>query len=397
MRHKNQTSERYLHTTLLSLASIILILTLIATLAHSAEVELQWKSVAEADGYNVYFGTASRTYQAPDEILGQSQTTHSFTLDPGTYYFAVTAFNNYGESLPSTEVSATIEAPGINTYSVTASAGANGRISPSGVVSVSEGADQVFTISPNGGYKVHDVLVDGNSVGAVSSCSFPNVDADHTIEAIFSWVNIAYDVTASAGANGRISPSGVVSVSEGANQVFSISPNGSYEVHDVRVDGNSVGAVSSYSFPSVDADHIIEATFALAENEQTSPPVPDIKANGQDGPIYISSGEILKITVSLDPGIDYARKIVDWWIACLSSDDVWSSFMLAKKRKRRGWRSGIYSSNRAWIPLVKVSSYPVLWTKRLPPGDYTFYFAIDNNLDWNPDSMWSDAVEVHVQ
>ena len=53
MSHKNQTSERDLHITLLSVASIILILTMIATLAHSAEVEIQWNSVAEADGYKV--------------------------------------------------------------------------------------------------------------------------------------------------------------------------------------------------------------------------------------------------------------------------------------------------------------------------------------------------------
>ena len=47
MKNKNQTSKRYLHTTLLSLASIILILTMIATLAHSAEVAVQWNSVAD--------------------------------------------------------------------------------------------------------------------------------------------------------------------------------------------------------------------------------------------------------------------------------------------------------------------------------------------------------------
>ena len=341
MKDKKQTSERYLHITLLSVASIILILTMIATLAHSAEVKIDWNSVPEADGYKVYYGAASRTYETPEEVLGQSQTTHTLTLDPGTYYFAVTAFNNYGESQPSTEVSATIEPaattnePGISTYDLTASAGANGSISPSGVVSVNAGADQVFTISPNGGYEVFDVLVDGVSVGAVTSCSFRGVDANHTIRAIFSWVSITYSITASAGANGSISPSGVVPVNAGANQVLTISPNGGYEVSDVLVDGVSVGAVSSYSFSRVDADHRIEASFALAEKEPTGPPVPDIKANGQDGPITISSGEELSITISLDPGIDYARKIVDWWIAYLSPDDVWSSFMLSKTEKNR--------------------------------------------------------------
>ena len=107
MKNKNQTSERYLHTTLLSVASIILILTMISTLAHSAEVTLQWNSAAEADGYRVYYGTASRSYQPPEEVVGQSQTTHTVALGPGTYYFAVTAYNNYGESGYSEEVGPT--------------------------------------------------------------------------------------------------------------------------------------------------------------------------------------------------------------------------------------------------------------------------------------------------
>jgi hypothetical protein len=107
MKHKYKTSERHIHTTLLSVASIILILTMIATLAHSAEVELQWNSVPEADGYNVYYGEASRTYQPPEKVVGQSQTTHTLTLDPGTYYFAVTAYNNYGESEYSEEIGPT--------------------------------------------------------------------------------------------------------------------------------------------------------------------------------------------------------------------------------------------------------------------------------------------------
>ncbi len=98
MGHKNKTSERDLHVTLLSVASIILILTMIATLAHSGEVELQWNSVPEADGYKIYYGADSRAYQPPEKVVGQSQTTHTVTLDPGTYYFAVTAYNNYGES-----------------------------------------------------------------------------------------------------------------------------------------------------------------------------------------------------------------------------------------------------------------------------------------------------------
>lgn len=67
---------------------------------------------------------------------------------------------------------------------VTASAGSGGSISPSGSVSVAYGGSQTFTITPNPGYRVRDVLVDGVSVGAVKSYTFSNVQAAHTIEAV---------------------------------------------------------------------------------------------------------------------------------------------------------------------------------------------------------------------
>lgn len=63
--------------------------------------------------------------------------------------------------------------------------GANGKISPSSNVNVVYGASQTFTITPDEGYEVEDVLVDGKSVGAVTSYTFENVTANHTISATF--------------------------------------------------------------------------------------------------------------------------------------------------------------------------------------------------------------------
>jgi hypothetical protein len=147
----------------------------------------------------------------------------------------------------------------INTYTITASAGANGSISPSGAVGVSHGANQTFTITPNSCYHVADVLVDGSSVGPVTSYTFTNVTANHTISATFA-IN-PYTITATAGVNGSISPSGAVTVNCGSGQTFTITPNPGYTVQDVRVDGNSVGAVASYTFTNVTSNHTIEVTF----------------------------------------------------------------------------------------------------------------------------------------
>ena len=75
--------------------------------------------------------------------------------------------------------------PASVTRTITASAGTGGTITPSGSVTVSDGADQSFVITPASGYLVRDVLVDGASVGAVSSYTFTNVTDNHTIAATF--------------------------------------------------------------------------------------------------------------------------------------------------------------------------------------------------------------------
>ena len=74
---------------------------------------------------------------------------------------------------------------GYTYYTIKATAGVNGSISPSGNVSVREGRDQTFTITPDKGYAVAKVLIDSKNVGAVKSYTFENVRKNHTIEVVF--------------------------------------------------------------------------------------------------------------------------------------------------------------------------------------------------------------------
>lgn len=106
------------------------------------------------------------------------------------------------------------------TYIITATAGAGGSINPEGSVVVPAGGSQTFTITPDPGYSVADVSVDGASVGAVTGYTFSNVTAPHAISATFA-LN-TYTVTATAGANGSIVPSGDLVVSHGGNGAFTI-------------------------------------------------------------------------------------------------------------------------------------------------------------------------------
>ena len=74
-------------------------------------------------------------------------------------------------------------------YTIKATVGAGGSISPSGNVSVREGRDQTFTITPDKGYAVSNVKIDGKSIGAVKSYTFEKVSRTHTIEVIFMKAN----------------------------------------------------------------------------------------------------------------------------------------------------------------------------------------------------------------
>jgi hypothetical protein len=146
------------------------------------------------------------------------------------------------------------------TYTIVASAGEGGSISPSGEVEFPCGSDQTFTITPDGCYRISNVLVDGNSVGAVSTYTFYDLDDDHTISAEFT--PVLFTISSSSGPGGSISPSGGGEYPCGSDQTFTITPDGCYRISNVLVDGESIGAVDSYTFYDLDDDHTITAEFS---------------------------------------------------------------------------------------------------------------------------------------
>ncbi|MBL0182058.1 MAG: hypothetical protein IPP96_07075, partial [Chitinophagaceae bacterium] len=88
----------------------------------------------------------------------------------------------------------------IDTYTINATTGANGTVTPLGITSVNYDGSQAYTITADACYHIVDVLVDGVSQGAVTSYTFNNVATNHTISATFA-VN-TYTITASTGSNG---------------------------------------------------------------------------------------------------------------------------------------------------------------------------------------------------
>jgi hypothetical protein len=147
-------------------------------------------------------------------------------------------------------------------YTIKARADSGGEISPSGDVRVEKGDSQTFTITADPDYTIHDVIVDGNSVGAVATYTFENVRSNHEIRATFSSTTVI--ITAEADKGGEIYPSGKVTIDIGSDQTFSIVPDENRMIREVLVDDDNVGAVSSYTFYNVTKEHKIKATFIKA-------------------------------------------------------------------------------------------------------------------------------------
>jgi hypothetical protein len=105
-----------------------------------------------------------------------------------------------------------------------------------------------------------------------------------------------FTITATAGVGGNISPSGAVVVNYGANQTFTIMPDAGYQVADVVVDGISIGAVTSYTFTNVTADHIVSAAFSEIPNISASP------ASYNFGSINVSSSSSPQIFTITNTG-----------------------------------------------------------------------------------------------
>jgi hypothetical protein len=195
-------------------------------------------------------------------VAGAPGTTGQFTVAVGPTYtvFAVDAPPENG-GIAQTTVTPT--APVVTMFTITPSAGAGGAISPATPQTVASGDDASFMITADAGFHIADVLVDGTSVGAVGSYTFTNVTANHTIAASFA-PDVAgmFTITPLQVEGGMISPSVAQVVAAGADVMFSITPDAGFHITDVHVDGVSVGAVSTYTFTNVQADHTIHAMFA---------------------------------------------------------------------------------------------------------------------------------------
>jgi sialate O-acetylesterase len=146
-------------------------------------------------------------------------------------------------------------------YTVTATAGAGGEITPSGKSAFLPRTAVLYTITPRAGYFIEDVKVDGASVGSIRHYTFDPLKGSHTIEALFSKKAPSYTITATAEKGGKLVPAGAVTVTQGASAAFTIEPDTGNRV-SLSVDGLLLGTRNAYTFSDVRNNHTLKASFA---------------------------------------------------------------------------------------------------------------------------------------
>jgi hypothetical protein len=201
--------------------------------------------------------------KSPELALYDSSTTVTLTANPSTgYRFISWSGDAVGTVNPISVVmnsDKNIAATFLqNTFIITATAGANGTITPSGDVSVTYGADQSFAITPNSGYHIADVIVDQTSVGAVVTFNFTNVTAPHTISSTFA-IN-TYTLTVNA-INGTVTKTpDQPAYNHGTSVQLTATPNTGYRF--VSWSRDLTGSVNPVTI-TMDANKNITANFAL--------------------------------------------------------------------------------------------------------------------------------------
>jgi hypothetical protein len=156
------------------------------------------------------------------------------------------------------------------TDNITTYVDAHSSVSPSNVT-VLYGADQTFSFNASQGYSFN-VAVDGVSQGQISSYTFSNVTAPHSVNVTSALLK--YTISATADSGSTISPSGDVSVNYGGSQLFTVQNKTGYNVTHVYVDNVDKGAISNYTFSNVTANHVISVSSESLSSANSSTPTP---------------------------------------------------------------------------------------------------------------------------
>ncbi len=196
-------------------------------------------------------------------------------------------------------------------FTINASSGPNGSVSPSGVVMVNAGDSSKFVFTPSPGYHVDSVIVDGVMTGAPSNYTFYVVQSNRTIRVVFA-ANPpnTYAIVSTAGTHGTINPMGVKQVIDGDSAQYLIFASAGYHIDSVIVDNILIPPTPVYTFHNVKTNHNIRVTFAIDKFTITS----STGSNGTITPLGSKSvdyGDSVVYVFTPDAGYHVDSVIVD--------------------------------------------------------------------------------------
>lgn len=309
-------------------------------------------------------------------------------------------------------ISATFEPQGPvePTYvTVHASAGQNGKVSPPGDVRVAKGGSQEFWFIPDTGYTLDEVFVDGSKQTVTGfSLKLENIQADTTLRATFRPVGggdptvpTFHDVSIASGANGSVSPSGVVQVEDGKSLSLLLSPNAGYEVSSVKVDGveapKSEWESGTFVLSDVTGERRVEVEFSLIPT-----PVPgkvgitaEAGPNGSIDPIgsfEVAEGSTIDFTLLPDEGYVVDKVLVNG----VETSFAGTSFKLFNVSEATTVRVE-FKEQGGEPPIVThtITATAGLHGSIVPSGAQTVVHGDDQLFDFQPDEGYVvDAVEV---
>ena len=327
--------------------------TLTVTYAFPATAKDKLTSITAPQAITVANGTAYSAMNLPDQVNivteGNTESSAPVTWDTttpasGSYDPAVLtqqtvtlngtvacpdSIDANGVSL-STTITITISAAGIvgaptanptaGAYTENQSVALTSSTVGATIYYTTDGSEPTITGGATGGTTQQytaPILVTG-TVGqsittTIKAIAVQNGMQDSSVETVTYTIQIpvtGYTITATAGANGSITPSGAVGVVAGGSQTFTISPASGYVIDTLKVDSLEVTATTSYTFSDVNANHTIEVTF---KQESQTPDVPGVTAPSittQPGNATVKAGETATFTIAASgTGLTYLWQI----------------------------------------------------------------------------------------
>jgi len=279
------------------------------------DITISGNAISGAAAVNIY----DNGVLVASNVTGGTYTASNLSV--GEHCFSVRAVcNDNSESLAAQQC-VTVES-NLPSYTITVNANNGGTVNPNGTQTVYEGNNFTFTATPNDCYEIASVTVDGNNVNLTNNqYTISNVTANHTVNVTFS--QLTYTIAATAGNGGTITPAGNTTVNCGEAQTYTIAANNGYRISEVTVDGQNMGAIESYTFSNVTANHTISATFIAVLTI-------DVTADAEGGSVSptgtqtIDEGESFTFTVTPEPCYEIGNVTVNGTAVTLDANNQYT-------------------------------------------------------------------------